>query len=70
MAVMMLTQSTNGFTIRGLRQAEEQGSREDRDAGCGEDEPPVPLTSRLHEDPSSRLHGQGDDACASAQTPR
>ena len=49
----------NGFTIRGLRQAEEQGSDQDRDAGRGEDEPPVPLTSRLHDNPSSYVAWPG-----------
>jgi hypothetical protein len=39
MAVMMLTQSATVSLFEVLVQAEEQGSHEDRHAGCGEDDP-------------------------------
>jgi hypothetical protein len=58
MAVMMLTQSATVSPFE-VFVAEEQGSHEDRDAGRGEDETPVPLTSRLHEDPSTYVAWPG-----------
>jgi hypothetical protein len=69
MAVMMLTQSATASPFEVFVRPT-AGRRRGSHAGHGEDEPRVPLTSRSHENPSSMLHGQGDDASASAQTPR